>query len=115
MFAVTQLSQNLLTHFSQRGAVETLVLFLAVWRAWNPTAWATNWADPQPDSRPGDDGRSESLGPVMASANPEAFGENGMGFAAGYVLWQLLQSGFMVFAFRKSGDATQRNFARLLT
>ena len=46
VFAVTQLSHNLVEHLTVRGAVETLVLFLAVWWAWNYTAWATNWIDP---------------------------------------------------------------------
>jgi low temperature requirement protein LtrA len=46
VFAVTQLSHNLAQHLTVRGAVETLVLFLAVWWAWNYTAWATNWIDP---------------------------------------------------------------------
>ena len=52
VFAFTQLSHTLLHHLTARGAVETLVLFLAVWWAWNYTAWATNWIDPdQPPVR----------------------------------------------------------------
>ncbi len=43
VFAVTQLSHRLLQHLTVRGAVETLVLFLAVWWAWNSTAWVTNY------------------------------------------------------------------------
>ena len=31
VFAVTQLSHYLLGHLTARGAIETLVLFLAVW------------------------------------------------------------------------------------
>ena len=46
VFAVTQLSHALLEHLSARGALEVLVLFAAVWWAWNYTAWATNWIDP---------------------------------------------------------------------
>jgi hypothetical protein len=45
-FAFTQLSDTLSGHQSGRGTIETLVLFLAVWWAWNYTAWATNWIDP---------------------------------------------------------------------
>jgi low temperature requirement protein LtrA len=46
VFAVTQLSHTLHDHLTARGALETLVLFGAVWWAWNYTAWATNWIDP---------------------------------------------------------------------
>ena len=46
VFAITQLSGYLRLHLTGRGALETLVLFLAVWWAWNYTAWATNWIDP---------------------------------------------------------------------
>src|SRR5262249_21204576 len=41
VFAVTQLSHRLLDHLTVHGALETLVLFLAVWWSWNYTAWAT--------------------------------------------------------------------------
>jgi low temperature requirement protein LtrA len=46
VFAVTQLSHTLVEHLSVRGAIETLVLFAAVWWAWQLTAWSTNWIDP---------------------------------------------------------------------
>jgi low temperature requirement protein LtrA len=46
VFAVTQLSRYLYDHLTARGALETLVLFLAVWWAWNYTAWASSWIDP---------------------------------------------------------------------
>ena len=99
VFAVTQLSQYLGAHLTARGAVQTLVLFLAVWWAWNYTAWATNWIDPE---RPlvallmlvlmG-------ISLVMSAAIPEAFGARGVTFAVAYVSIQLLRSGFMVAAF----------------
>src|SRR5690349_5758625 len=47
VFAVTQLSHYLLEHLSIVGALQTLVMFLAVWWAWMYTAWATNWLDPE--------------------------------------------------------------------
>jgi low temperature requirement protein LtrA len=112
VFAVTQLSHRLLDHLSVRGAVETLVLFAAVWWAWNYTAWATNWIDP--DRLPV---RVLMivlmlLSLVMSAAIPDAFGAQGWAFAAGYVAMQLVRSGFMVWAF---GSGTmRRNFAQLL-
>ena len=47
VFAVTQLSHYLLEHLDIPGALQTLVMFLAVWWAWMYTAWATNWLDPE--------------------------------------------------------------------
>src|ERR671926_16450 len=85
VFAVTQLSHTLHAHVSGRGAVETLVLFMAVWWAWNYTAWATNWVDPE---------RSAVrmlmlvlmlISLVMSAAIPEAFHERGLAFAGSYV------------------------------
>ncbi len=48
VFAITQLSDFLFDdrHRSAHGILEALVLFVAVWWAWNYTAWATNWLDP---------------------------------------------------------------------
>jgi low temperature requirement protein LtrA len=39
-FAISQLSQHLLTHLSLRGAAETLVMLLAVFAAWFTTSWS---------------------------------------------------------------------------
>jgi low temperature requirement protein LtrA len=39
-FAISQLSQHLLTHLSWRGAAETLVLLVAVFAAWFTTSWS---------------------------------------------------------------------------
>lgn len=39
VFAVSQLSHHLLEHLSWRGAAETLVLLLAVYRTWSTTSW----------------------------------------------------------------------------
>ncbi len=72
IFAVTQLSHRLLTHLTLRGAVETLVLFLGVWWAWNLTAWATNWADPNQSPVRAMMVVLMLLSLVMAAAIPEA-------------------------------------------
>lgn len=112
VFAVTQLSHHLLEHLTFRGAVETLVLFLAVWWAWNYTAWATNWVHPR-----------EApvrvlllvlmlISLIMSAAIPEAFRDRAVEFAAAYVVLQLIRSAFMVVAFR--GRRMGRNYAQLL-
>ncbi len=110
VFAVTQLSHTLAGHLTGRGAVETLVLFAGVWWAWNYTAWATNWIDP--DRLPV---RALMivlmlLSLVMSAAIPEAFAGQGMAFAAAYVAMQLVRAGFMVWALRgRSWAATTRS------
>jgi len=46
VFAVTQLSHYLLDHLTPIGALQTLVMWFAVWIGWQYTAWITNWFDP---------------------------------------------------------------------
>jgi len=89
VFAVTQLSHYLLHHLSWTGALQTLVMWFAVWLAWQYTAWVTNWFNP--------DLRSVRLmlfavmlmGLFMSSAIPEAFGQRGGVFALFLVLIQV--------------------------
>jgi len=112
VFAVTQLSHNLRDQLTARGALETLVLFLAVWWAWNYTAWATNWIDPDHAAV-----RLLMIGLMllslaMSAAIPRAFGSRGATFALAYVTLQVVRSGFMVVAFR--GVRMGRNYAQLL-
>ena len=82
VFAVTQLSHSLLAHLTLLGALETLLLFMAVWWVWVFTSWVTNWLDPeQPPVR--------LLlfvlmlaGLVLSTSLPDAFGDEGLAFAA---------------------------------
>jgi low temperature requirement protein LtrA len=113
VFAVTQLSHYLLHHLTGRGAVETLVLFLAVWWAWNYTAWATNWIDPDHPAVRVLMVVLMLLSLVMSAAIPQAFGRRAVSFAAAYVGLQVVRSAFMVFAFR--GQRMGRNYAQLLS
>jgi low temperature requirement protein LtrA len=113
VFAITQLSHGLLEHLGVRGALQTLVLLLAVWWAWVYTAWATNWLDP--DSRPV---RLVLIGVmagglVMAAALPEAFGERGLIFASAYAAIQVGRTAFVFWAFRDH-PVQRRNFTRIL-
>ena len=80
-FAVTQLSHHLLHDLTLLGAVQTLILWFAVWLGWQYTVWVTNWFDP--DSMPI---RIMLLavmmiGLLMSSVLPDAFGERGLIFA----------------------------------
>ena len=113
VFAVTQLSDFLFKHLTVRGAVQTLVLFTAVWWAWNYTAWATNWIDPQRPLVALLMVVLMAISLVMSAAIPAAFGGRGLPFALAYVAIQVIRSAFMVFAFGP-GDRMRRNYAQLL-
>ncbi|KRD80299.1 low temperature requirement protein A [Lysobacter sp. Root983] len=113
VFAVTQLSHTLLAHLSLLGALQTLLLFLAVWWVWIYTSWCTNWLDP--DTAP-----VRLLlfalmlgGLLLSSALPEAFGERGLLFAAAYAAMQVGRTLFMVVALRGVHPTLCRNFLRI--
>jgi low temperature requirement protein LtrA len=98
VFAVTQLSHLLLEHLSVRGALQTLLLLLAVWWAWIYTAWLTNWLDPERRAVRLMLLTLMLLSMIMAASLPEAFHERGLLFAATYAAMQVGRSLFAVVA-----------------
>ena len=113
VFAVTQLSHRLLDHLTVGSALETLLLLVAVWRAWVDTTWVTNWFDP--DRTPV---RLMLVAVMLASllmsvAIPEAFGERGLMFALAYATIQVGRTAFVVLALERS-SSLGRNFQRIL-
>lgn len=85
VLGVTQLTHHLVTHLSLRGALESLVLLLAVWAAWIHTVWSTDYFDR--DARPV---RLVLIGAMLASlimsaALPGAFAGRGPVLAAALV------------------------------
>ena len=112
VFAVTQLSHYLLAHHTLAGALQTLVMFLAVWWAWMYTAWATNWLDPN---------RTPVrlalllvmlLSMVMSSAIPQAFGPYGLAFALAYAAIQVGRTAYTAWAREGFPGGTSTNMAR---
>jgi low temperature requirement protein LtrA len=113
VFAITQLSHLLLTHLDPHGVFQTILLEVAVWVAWVYTAWFTNWFDPNRRVIRGVLVAVMVASLIMSASIPEAFGERGLLFAAGYVATQVVRVAFSVIAF--SGyPAQQRNFQRIL-
>jgi low temperature requirement protein LtrA len=114
VFAITQLSGFLFEDATFRRALQALIMFGAVWWAWNYTAWATNWLDPE--SRPGAALMIVlmAISLVMSAAIPKAFDGRGVPFAFAYVGLQVVRSGFMVWAFAGTDDRMRRNYAQLL-
>jgi low temperature requirement protein LtrA len=113
VFAVTQLSHTLLAHLGVRTAVETTLLFLAVWWVWIYTTWCTNWLDP--------DHTVVRLlvfalmlaGLLLACSLPHAFDHEGPLFAWCYVVMQVGRTLFMVWAVSRERRELTRNFQRV--
>ncbi len=95
-FAATQLSHYLLAALTPLGALQTLLLWFAVWLGWQYTCWVTNWFDPQSLSVRLMLFGVMLLGLVMAAALPEAFGERGLLFAASYAAMQVGRTLFVL-------------------
>ena len=113
VFAVTQLSHALLAHFSVLGAIETLLLMMAVWWVWIYTSWVTNWLDPEKVPVRLMLFAIMAVGLIMSAAIPKAFAELGLVFAAAYVSIQVGRTLFMLWGVE--GDASlERNFQRIL-
>lgn len=111
VFTIIQLSHLLLEHQTWLGALEAATLFAAVWWAWNYTAWATNWLNPDHPS-----GRMLMVvlmgcALVMAVAMPQAFSERAGLFVGAYVAMGLIRAAYMAIAFR--GEVMGRNYTQL--
>lgn len=112
VFAVTQLAHGLVHHLSLMGAVETLVLWFAVWLGWQYTAWVTNWFDPETPRIRGLLFATMLIGLVMGAAIPDAFGDRGFIFAGAFVLMQVGRSAVVLVHLR--GHALFYNYRRIL-
>jgi low temperature requirement protein LtrA len=95
VFAIGQLSHQLLVHPTWLGAAQTLVLYLAVFNAWAYTTWAVTMLGPD-----GAGIRRMLLlvmlgGLFMNAAIPRAFDDAGWVFSATYLLIQLGRSAWL--------------------
>jgi low temperature requirement protein LtrA len=95
VFAVTQVSHTLLGHFTPLGALQTTLLFLAVWWVWVYTSWITNWLNPE---------RTPVRillfllmlgGLVLSTSIPKAFESRGLWFAIAYAAMQVGKTIFL--------------------
>ncbi len=115
VFAITQISHLLIENLTWRGALESVMVLLVVWWAWNYTTWATNELDP--DRMPI---RILLLIIMMASllmavAIPEAFGDKGLLFVLAYVFIQLFRQSFLTFSAAEPGTLERSRAAHILT
>ncbi len=114
VFAVTQVSHFLLSRFTATGAVETAVLFLAVWWVWVFTAWITNWLDPERTAVRILLFLLMLAGLVLSTSIPHAFETRGLWFAAAYAAMQVGRTAFFVAVTLSSRPAVRRNGIRIL-
>ncbi len=112
VFAVTRLSHLLLAHLNWAGAAETLVLFMAVWWAWNFMVWFTNWFDP--DRLPIRLAVVAVMlaGLVMSAALPQAFAGRAVVFVLAYLGIQIGRHVFATLSLR--GHFLSRDYLRAL-
>lgn len=113
VFAVTQLSHQLLHHLNLAGVVEALVLWFAVWLGWQYTCWVTNWFDPQTTRIRGLLFVTMLLGLVMAASIPQAFEARGLMFAGSYAAMQVGRTAFIVRQLRSTHPLAP-NYRRML-
>ena len=114
VLAVTQVSHTLLARFTPLGAVETTLLFLAVWWAWVYTTWITNWLDPEQTP-------VRILlfllmlgGLVLSTSIPTAFGARGLWFAIAYAAMQIGRTLFWLLATPPERTLVRHNAIRIL-
>jgi low temperature requirement protein LtrA len=89
VFAVTQLSHQILGDLSVAGVARASFLLLIVWWAWIYTTWMANWFDPASSAVRGVLTAVMLGSLLMAAALPEAFGQLAPLFAASYVALQV--------------------------
>jgi len=89
VFAVTQLSHQILDDLTVAGVARAAFLLLIIWWAWIYTTWMANWFDPTSPAVRGVLTAVMLASLLMAAALPEAFGERGLLFAASYVALQV--------------------------
>lgn len=94
VFAITQISHNLLYHYTAQGLIETAIMFQAIWMVWIYTTWVLNLLDPNVVA-------VRCLlfalmlgGLFLSMAIPKAFGDRGLVFALAYVAMQLGRTTF---------------------
>ncbi|MGA7396185.1 MAG: low temperature requirement protein A [Solirubrobacterales bacterium] len=110
VFAITQVTHLLIGHLTWLGVLQSTIILLTVWWAWQFTTWATNELDPEAIPI-----RLLLIVIMLASllmsvAIPDAFGDRGLLFAAAYVFIQVGRHSFMTFAAADRGT-TERNRA----
>ena len=114
VFAVTQISHTLLGRFTPLGALQTTLLFLAVWWVWVYTSWITNWLNPELTP-------VRMLlfllmlgGLVLSTSIPTAFENRGLWFALAYAAMQVGRTLFLLASVPRTRPSIRMNAIRIL-
>jgi low temperature requirement protein LtrA len=114
VFAVTQISHTLLGRFTPLGALQTTLLFLAVWWVWLYTSWITNWLNPELTPVRVLLFALMLGGLVLSISIPQAFESRGIWFAVAYAAMQVGRTMFFLLSIPPSRTSARLNAARIL-
>jgi len=114
VFAVTQVSHMLLGRFTPLGALQTTLLFLAVWWVWVYTTWVTNWLNPELTPVRILLFLLMLAGLVLSTSIPYAFETRGLWFAGAYAAMQVGRTLFWLLSTPPSRTAARQNAIRIL-
>ena len=113
VFAVTQISHTLLAHFTLLGALQVMLLFLAVWWVWVFTSWITNWLNPEKTPVRLLLFAMMLGGLVLSTSIPAAFEARGLWFAIAYAAMQVGKTIFLWISTPPSRPRTRMNAIRI--
>src|SRR5271167_4083410 len=114
VFAVTQISHTLLGRFTPLGAVQTTLLFLAVWWVWVYTSWITNWLNPELTPVRVLLFALMLGGLVLSTSIPKAFESRGLWFALAYSVMQVGRTIFLLASTTSGQRLARLNAVRIL-
>ena len=114
VFAVTQIAHTLLGRFTPLGAVQTTLLFLAVWWGWVYTAWITNWLNPELTPVRILLFLLMLAGLVLSTSIPHAFEARGLWFACAYAAMQVGRTLFWLVSVPRARTGVRWNAIRIL-
>ena len=115
VFAVTQVSHTLLGRLTPLGAIQTTLLFLAVWWVWVYTTWITNWLNPELTPVRILLFLLMLAGLVLSTSIPHAFETRGLWFACAYATMQVGRTLFLLVSIPPARVSVRRNAIRILT
>ena len=113
VFALIQLAHKLASDFSATAVIEAVLLILAIWWVWIHTTWVTNLLDTEKEPVRLLLFSLMFAGILLAIALPEAFGDQGLVFAAIYSGMQICRSAFTLYAFRHADRRSFLTFLRI--
>ncbi len=114
VFAVTQISHTLLGRFTPLGALQTTLLFLAVWWVWVYTSWITNWLNPELTPVRVMLFLLMLGGLVLSTSIPKAFESRGLWFALAYAAMQVGRTLFLLVSTPRTRPSIRMNAIRIL-